>query len=94
MLHQDYQNLIREIVNKYVSKNAKIFVFGSSVRSDRFKDIDIGIQNTEASEASLAKAKEELEESILPYKVDIIDFSKVEEDFKKQVFKDKILWLT
>lgn len=94
MLKKVYQNLIREILQKYTSPKAKIFIFGSSIKSRRFKDIDIGIQDSEINESSLRKAKEELEDSILPYKVDIIDFEKVDQDFKKKVFEDQILWLT
>jgi len=37
--------------------------------------------------------QEALEKSTLPFLVDVVDFDTVNENFKKQVFKEKILWL-
>lgn len=94
MLKKKYQLQVKQIVTKHCPKNAKIFIFGSSARSDHFNDVDVGIDQIKISEKSLMEAREELEESSLPYNVDLVDFTGVKRAFKKEVFKDKILWLT
>ena len=39
-----------------------------------------------------AEITDKLEESIIPYHFDLIDFYKVEEKFKKDDLKDCIIW--
>lgn len=94
MLQKGYQLLITEILRKNFPLEAKIFVFGSSLTSDTFRDVDIGVKNAKITHKTLVKAKDALEESRLPYKVDIIDFEKVDHSFRKNVFENQVLWLT
>ena len=81
--------------SKTQNPNAKIFLFGSRARKDNIpqSDIDIAIDNNNKIEFSiLSKIKEDVEESSIPYFVDIIDFNNVSEDFKNQITKNKIIW--
>ena len=90
---EKYKKQIVEILKKYPSiRQAKVFLFGSFLHEKKFFDIDIGIIGN-VDKATLALVREEFEESNFPYKVDIIDFRKVEEKFKNYVLSGKILWL-
>ena len=71
----------------------RYFLFGSSLIQDRFGDLDIGVIG-KVKDGEIGEIKEQLEESVLPYFVDVIDFNKVSADFKNNVFNNKILWLT
>lgn len=86
--------MIKQIISKHLPEGAKIFVFGSSIKSGKFGDIDVGVKGEKLNESELLKAKEELEESLIPYKVDLINFNKVGKKFEENVFNDDVLWLT
>lgn len=86
--------MIKQIISKHLPEDAKIFVFGSSIKSDKFGDIDVGVKGKKLNESELLKAKEELEESLIPYNVDVINFNKVDKKFEEKVFSEDILWLT
>ncbi|KKU80769.1 hypothetical protein A2875_04845 [Candidatus Gottesmanbacteria bacterium RIFCSPHIGHO2_01_FULL_46_14] len=68
----------------------RFFLFGSRVTgyARRFSDFDIGIEGeTPVSPNTMGVIKEELEESNLPYKVDIVDFSTVDPEFRNLALK-------
>jgi uncharacterized protein len=80
---------IKEIIFRFLAPDDyRVFIFGSRAagKSDRYSDYDIGIQGkrTLPSETKIL-IEEALEESELPYKVDIVDFSLVSNEFKKIV---------
>ena len=91
-----YLDLVKEVVFKHIPKNKyNIFLFGSRAREKhRFAaDIDIGVQGKEPLEEDLIyKIKDEIEESIVPFKVDIIDFMTVTNKFKKEALKNIKIW--
>jgi hypothetical protein len=67
-------------------------VYGSSLRKDRFYDIDIGLTGA-VHPTALARLREDFEEGNFPYKVDVVDFTNVDASFKERVMCDKVLWL-
>ncbi|MFN7170975.1 MAG: nucleotidyltransferase domain-containing protein, partial [Candidatus Omnitrophota bacterium] len=82
---------IKKIVGKYLDLNAyQIFFFGSRVKGDNFpcSDIDIGIEGTEEipPEAKF-KIEEELENLPILYKIEVVDFKHVSEDFRREALK-------
>ena len=88
--------IIKEIVFRHIPPNKyKVFVFGSRVsgRAGKWSDYDIGIEGEEkVPTRSIMDIREALEESDLPYFVDVVDFNEVDEDFKK-IAKQKIYLL-
>jgi predicted nucleotidyltransferase len=78
---------IKEIVSRFLDfKEYQVFIFGSRVtdKAKKFSDYDIGIWGKKAVPGYiLAEIEEALEESDIPYKADIVDFSLVSSDFKK-----------
>ncbi|HVA98691.1 MAG TPA: nucleotidyltransferase domain-containing protein [Bacteroidia bacterium] len=92
----NYLDIAKKIILNYIEKdNYAVFLFGSraSGKANRTSDIDVGIIGKNIFPPLLkAKMKEELEESIIPYHVDIIDFSEVSENFKKIALQKFVAW--
>lgn len=75
------------IVRTFLPKNAyRVFLFGSrtSPRHHPYSDIDIGLEGTDRVPLDvMAQLVEALEESDLPVKVDVVDFSRVTAEFAR-----------
>jgi predicted nucleotidyltransferase len=84
-LSADDLQIIKAILSKYVP-NCKIMIFGSRVNgyAKPYSDIDIAI---EGSQEIVREIKTELqfafEESDLPYRVDIVDWHGISNEFRK-----------
>ncbi|MBU3662736.1 MAG: nucleotidyltransferase domain-containing protein [Bacteroidetes bacterium] len=92
----DFLTLTKQIVLKHIDSNKyQVFLFGSRAYGNEkfFSDIDIGILGKEAvNSIILADLEAELEESLVPFKVDLVDFNKVSIDFKNQAMQKIIKW--
>ena len=93
MLAEKYQKQISAILRKRLGENTKFFVFGSSLEDGKFSDVDIAFDGGIVEEKNIALAKEDLEESNLPYKVDLVYLEKTEKKFRNKLLKGKKLWL-
>lgn len=82
----------RFIQKRISSKDTKVFLFGSAVNKNRFRDVDIGVMG-KVNPSAISLLREDFEESNFPYVVDIVDFSQVSQGFKQKVFEDKVVWL-
>lgn len=94
MIKQEYSARIYSILTKCIKPLPRVFIFGSSLKTKSFADVDVGLVGKAVKASELYRAKEELEESTLPYKIDLVDFNTVESSFKKEVLSGKIQWLT
>ena len=79
---------IRSIIRKHLPDPAyKIFIFGSRAEGDKhrkFSDVDVGVLGPTPLEfMTKFNLEEDLENSNIPYIVDVIDFSKVNPKFKE-----------
>ena len=87
----DYIDIAKQIVLKQVPNDAfAIFLFGSRAAGNvkALSDIDIGILGTEPLPMIVqAHLDADLDESIVPFKIDLIDFYQVDKDFKKEALK-------
>ena len=92
----DYVSLAKEIVLFHLPKNEfRVFLFGSRAvgNSKPKSDIDIGIWGKEQIPIKAKiKIEEAIEESIIPFKVDLVDFTFVDETFKKYALQKIIEW--
>ncbi len=84
---------IKDIILNNIEGDEKyrLFVFGSRADNSarKYSDYDIGIEGKVAISFSvLAKIKTALDDSDLPYKVDVVDFFTVSDDFRKQALKN------
>ena len=86
-------HILLTIITKALPQ-AKVYLFGSRARGDNNpeSDIDIAIDiETKIDSSVLSQIKEAVEESTIPFTVDIVDLHTVSDDFKKQILKDRKL---
>ena len=93
MTHDDKKTIIKTIIN--LLPNAHIYLFGSRATKTNQpeSDIDIAIDAQKKINAfTLSKIKEALEESSIPFTIDILDLHSISLEFKKQILKEGIAW--
>ena len=96
---QKYERMVKKkILDLFRNTNAIIFLFGSRSKGDYKKgsDYDIGVEAVNYETFRKLKIQFDIfwEESIIPYKVDIVYFDHVSSSFKKEAKKNIVLWKT
>lgn len=89
------QETIKKIILDNLPKNVEVYLFGSGVTSNHSynSDIDVAINpHSDFDENIIRKIKDLIEDSYVPFKVDIIDLRKVSDEFIKEVFKKVKKW--
>ena len=84
-IEKEQLQIVKEILKRHVP-NSEIRIFGSRYKNTNkeYSDIDIAIVgNKKITIEEYSKMKEEFEESNLKYRVDIIDWNAISDDFKK-----------
>lgn len=84
-IEKEQLEIVRKILKNNVP-NAEIRIFGSRYKhtNKEYSDIDIAIVQKEKISLELySKMKEEFEESNLKYRVDLVDWNTISEEFKK-----------
>lgn len=91
-LEQEHADIIRSVIQKHCP-SAQVTLFGSRAKNtaSATSDIDIAI-NTNASIPlkKLTLINSELNESDIPYLVDIIDWNRVSKEFQKNIIASAI----
>ena len=75
--------------------DATVFLFGSfaSGTARRFSDVDVAIDHTQPlPRGLLAEVREALEESHVPFSVDVVDLAEAEPRFRERVLAEGIQW--
>jgi len=89
-------NTVRRIVfDRLAGYPARVYLFGSCARGDmrRWSDIDIAIDPLEPLPAGVkSHIEEDLEESTVPYFVDVVDLSTARPEFREEVMREGIEW--
>lgn len=89
-----YQEELLSIIRKHVSSGI-VYLFGSRARGTNApeSDIDIAIDIGRPLERGiLGVISEEIEESKIPFFVDVLDFHKLDNDMRKTIVKEGIVW--
>ena len=93
---EKYLNMLKEIILSIVDrKKVMVFLFGSRVsgRHSTGVDADIGLLADDKLSANLYhNLRNAIDESIIPWEVDIIDFTRVDPSFKAEALKDIVIW--
>ena len=85
---------IKEVIKNFdPSLRNKYFIFGSSLRKEKFNDIDIGVIGASTSGIKVNDLKEKIENTTIPYFFDVVDFDSAQKSFTDYVFNNKILWI-
>jgi len=93
---QKYLETLRRILlNRLGAYETRIFLFGSMARGDfrRTSDIDIAVlPQKKLPPGLLSRLREEIEESTIPYRVELVDLSKAAPRFLNHVIKTGMPW--
>lgn len=94
MLDPATKEEVKEIIFKHLNPGRnRVFIFGSRASGTdvKYSDIDLGIETEKEIPGYLiSEIEEDFENSDIPYRVDVVDFSRVSEDFKRVALKDVI----
>ncbi len=88
-IEKEQLTIIKKILRKYFPQE-EIRIFGSRYKHTNkpYSDVDIAIVgNKKIDIQTYGKIKEELEESNLKYRVDLIDWNSISEEFQKIIEK-------
>lgn len=91
-----YLKQLRELILTYIaSKPIQVFLYGSRAnsRARKTSDVDIALlSKNNLPKDFIANLREIIEESTIPYQVDITDLNEVDDDFRQKVLKEAKLW--
>jgi len=93
MREEKVKELIKEAVKKHLPTGCEVFIFGSRATGKflPWSDFDVGILGPKKIPSYLiVKIQEELENSSIPYKIDVVDFKKVSSQFRNLALKEAI----
>jgi predicted nucleotidyltransferase len=85
----------RIVLDALSANNTHVYLFGSWARGEatRLSDIDIAIDpHAPLPRGTLARLRERLEESHVPYRVDVVDLARTAPEFRHRVIAEGVLW--
>jgi predicted nucleotidyltransferase len=94
-LYRRSERYLKKLLRDNLPMGSKIFLFGSRARGNftRGSDIDIGVMAGSIIDPKLlVKLSEIIDESFVPFKVDIVDFETVDESFREEAMKRIVQW--
>ena len=88
---------VKEIVRQTLaSMPVDVYLFGSraSGRPRATSDVDVAIDAVAPLPPGvLATLREALEESTVPYRVDVVDLAETDSDFRERIRREGVLWI-
>ena len=94
MLREDiYIEKIRRMVLDFLSGTSeRVYLFGSWARGTQRCGSDVDVAIDGGSAVKIGALRELLEESTIPYRVDVVDMRFASERLKQEIRKDGIAW--
>ena len=94
-VYENSLELLKGIVKDvFKGEDATVILFGSRARGDYLEtsDVDIGIlPGKEVNKSKIALFRERLENSNIPYKMDVVDLSRASKEFTQKVLKEGVV---
>ena len=91
-----YVNRIRQLVLEELrGQRVRVYFFGSRVKDMPTLGSDVDLANEGLGPENrriIRQLREKLEESTIPYKVDVIDLDQLDDEFRRSVLATGILW--
>ena len=91
-LQPDQLFLVKAILNKYIP-NRDVVAFGSRATwtAKDYSDLDLAILGQEPLSGRItASLREEFVESALPVKVDVVEWARIDEEFREIILRDGV----
>lgn len=98
-LAQDAATLdqVRALVSQSLTgQRVVVYLFGSWVTGGRHEasDIDVAVEaETPLRAGLLAELRESLDESSIPYRVDVVDLADADAAFRERVRREGVVWI-
>lgn len=92
---QHLEEIRRIIQAALAGAPCRVYLFGSRATGAAHlgSDADIAVMSNQDVRLLLSRARFALEESTIPYKVDLVDLSQASPDFQRQVLAEgKLIW--
>ena len=92
-LDQKWIDVICKTVDDQIKDSHKVLLFGSRSTgvSKKYSDIDVAlVSDCSISLSQLLRISGSLEDSSLPYKVDVVDLARTEGRFRENILKDGV----
>ena len=93
---EDILNMVKQILIRATDQlPVKVYLFGSWARREEWRtsDIDVGIWYADPQFAEiLTTLRDLLEESLIPYRVDIVDLTQADASLLEKVNREGVLW--
>lgn len=89
------EKLKKDFLTFLKDEDVRVVLFGSRARGDfvNTSDVDVGIIiGKGVDRKKLILLREYIEELNIPYKVEIVDFSTVSEEFKQMALEEAVVW--
>ncbi len=88
------ESYIRKLIKQHISSHTHVFLYGSRAQGNHRwnSDYDLWI-DADLSPVLLDQVTEELNESFVPFKVDIVTTPKLKGRFAEEVKRKAILWM-
>lgn len=88
---ENFSILNSEVIEPLKALGGKVWIFGSRARGDQreFSDIDVLFEG-QIRDGDLGLIKERIEESRIPYKVDIVEVGNLAESYREQVLRERL----
>lgn len=87
---------LKEVFLRFLkNEDVKVVLFGSRARGEfvSTSDVDVGIiMGKGADRKRLILLREYIDRLNIPYKVEIVDFSTVSDEFKRMALKEAVIW--
>ena len=92
-----YEEIVKnKLLDLFKGIRCRILLFGSRARGEyrRSADFDVGIESVDIETFQRLRVQFEdfWEESIVPYKVDLVFLDRANPDFKKEALRDVKVW--
>ena len=92
-LSEEYLEILNNLVILPL-KNAggEVWIFGSRARGDhkKFSDIDLLFELSDIPKGFVSQITEDIEESRIPYKVDLVNIKELASSYRDNVIRDRV----
>jgi uncharacterized protein len=88
------EHIVKTLFSRYLP-NTRVWVYGSRIsgNSNENSDLDLVVFSSDKQRAGLAELRENLEESSLPFRVDLFVWELIPENFKSNIVKNYVEFL-
>ena len=94
-IDHDLERVKRLVLEGLQGHDVQVLLFGSRAtgKAGRASDIDVAVlPGGELPVGLLSRIRESLQESCVPFNVELVDLSQTDEAFKKRVLAEGIVW--